>query len=157
MLPAGLEVPVQPPAQSQAHLAVAAIRVLQHQEQRPPTVEEIASLLRFSKEYTGHLVRALDAAGIVQIIKSAFDQRVEVRDHHKIEALPAEEAGPGFKDEVDAFHQQFEAKQKKLQNLFDADERGDRQRQRFQNLDEDLRKFKSPRYDPFGEDPEKPR
>lgn len=145
------------PSQTQAHLAVAAIRVLQHQEQRPPTVEEIATLLRFSKEYTGHLVRALDAAGVVQIVKSAFDQRVEVRDHHQIDALPAEDSGPGFKDEVDAFHRKFEEKQRQLQNLFDADERSARQRQRFENLDDELRKFKGPRPNPFGDEPDKSR
>lgn len=146
------------PSQAQAHLAVAAIRILEHQEQRPPTVEEIATMLRFSKEYAGHLVRALDAVGIVQIVKSAFDQRVEVRDHQKIETLPAEETGPGFKDEVDAFHRKFEEKQKKLQNLFDSDERAERQRQRFDNLDDELRKFnKGPRHNPFEDEPEKPR
>ena len=147
---------MQQPSQPQAQLVVGAIRVLQHLEHRPPTVDEIAALLRFSKEYTGHLVRGLATAGVVHAIKSAFDQRVEVRDEKQIESLPAEDHGPGFKDEVDAFHKQFEEKQKKLQGLFEADERGQRQRARFDNLDDELRKFKSPRRDPFGDDPEKP-
>lgn len=143
------------PSRSQAHLLVAAIRVLEHQQQRPPSLTEISEILNFSKEYTGHLVRALEPLDIVHAITGPFDQRVEVRDHTKIEELPAEDSGPGFKDEVDEFHRQFEEKQKKLQNLFETDELHDRQRKRFQNLDEELRQFKAPRHsNPFADDSE---
>lgn len=143
---------MQKPSQTQAHLMIAAIRVLQHQAQRPPSVEEIATLLGFSKEYVGHLLRALDAEGIVHTIQSPFDQRFEVKNHQKIELLPTEDRGPGFKDEVEAFHKEFEEKQKKLQDLFDRDEQGERQREKFQKLDEELNRFKSPRRNPFGDD-----
>lgn len=145
---------MQKTSQTQAHIMVAAIRVLQHQAQRPPSVEEIATLLDLSKEYVGHLMRALDAEGIIQTIQSPFDQRFEVLDHLKIEGLPKEDQGPGFKDEVDAFHEEFEKKQKKLQNLFDTDELGERQRKRFQSLDDELKQLKSPRRNPFGDDSE---
>lgn len=145
---------MQKPSQPQAHLLVAAIRVLQHQAQRPPSIEEIATLLQFSKEYVGHLLRALDAEGVVRTIQTPFDQRFEVLDHGKIDDLPLEDRGPGFKDEVDAFHKEFEEKQKKLQNLFDSNEQGERQRKKFQKLDEELDRFKSPRRNPFGDDPQ---
>lgn len=148
---------MQTPSRPEAHLLVAAVRVLEHQHQRPPSVDELAELLRFSREFTGHLVRALEPLGIVHAIKSPFDVRVEVRDHLKIETLPAEDSGPGFKDEVDEFHRQFQEKQKKLQNLFDSGEQQERQRRRLENLDDELRRFKSPRADPFADDPEKSR
>jgi hypothetical protein len=149
------EVAVPTPSRPEAQLLVAAVRILEHQHRRPPAIDEIAELLRYSKEFTGHLVRALEPLGIVHTIKSPFEVRVEVRDHLKIETLPAEDRGPGFQDEVDEFHRQFEAKQKKLQNLFESGEAEQRQRQRFANLDDELRQFKNPRADPFGSDPEK--
>jgi DNA-binding transcriptional regulator GbsR (MarR family) len=142
------------PSQSEAHLMVAAIRVLQHQSQRPPSVEEIAALLQLSKEFVGHLLRALDGEGIVHTIQSPFDQRFEVKNHQKVELLPEEDKGPGFKDEVDAFHKEFEEKQKKLQDLFDSGEQDERQRKRFEKLDNELNRFKSPRRNPFGDDPD---
>ncbi|MFQ5600837.1 MAG: hypothetical protein ACE5G2_09820 [Candidatus Krumholzibacteriia bacterium] len=147
----------QIPSQSQAHLQVAAVRVLEHKLKRPPSVDEIAELLEQAKELTGHLVRALEAQGIVHTIKSPFDLRVGVKDHRKIEELPTEESGPGFKDEVDEFHRQFEEKQKKLQSLFDTGEVQEKQQKRLANLDDELRKFKNPRHsNPFGDDSEKP-
>ena len=142
------------PSQPTAHLVVSAVRVLEHQLKRPPSVDEIAELLGFAKEYAGHLVRALEAHEIVHPIHGPFETRVEIRDHHKIEELPAEDSGPGFKDEVDDFHRKFEEKQKKLQNLFESGEAEERQRKRFESLDDELRSFKSPRANPFGDDPD---
>lgn len=145
------------PSQPVAHLMVAAVRVLEHQLKRPPTVDEVGELLDFAREYAGHLVRALETQGILHAIHGPFDTRVEVRDHTKIEELPEDERGPGFKDEVDDFHRKFEEKQKKLQSLFDSDEVRERQRKRFESLDEELKDFKSPRHaNPFRDDPETP-
>ena len=38
------------PSQQQAHLMVAGVRVLEHQQNRPPSVDELASLLEMSRE-----------------------------------------------------------------------------------------------------------
>ena len=143
----------QVPSQPQAHLVVAAVRVLAHKHGRPPSVEEIAELLGLSKELGGHLVRALEARGIVQIIKSPFDLRVELRDHLKIEELPLEDTGPGLKDEVEEFHKRFKKKQEQLQNLFDSGALEERKKQRLAGLDEELKSFKR-RPNPFGDEPD---
>ena len=141
------------PSQHQAHLMVAGVRVLEHQHNRPPSVNELAALLGISREVTGHQVRVLETLGILQTIKSPFDLRVELDDYRQIEALPVEETGPGFKDEVEDFHRKFEKKQKDLQNLFDSGEQEKRQKERFSDLDSELEEFRSPkRSNPFGED-----
>lgn len=139
------------PSQSQAHLVVAAVRVLGHTLGRPPAVEEIAALVHYSPELAGHLVRALESCEVVRTIKSPFDLRVEVADHHKIDELPVEDTGPGLKDEVEEFHERFQKKQQELQNLFDAGEHEERKKKRLAGLDDELQKFKSPRRNPFGD------
>lgn len=139
------------PSQSQAHLLVAAVRVLGHTLGRPPAVEEIAALIHYSPELAGHLVRALESCDIVLTIRSPFDLRVEVRDHRKIEELPVEDTGPGLQDEVEEFHERFQQKQKELQNLFDAGEHEERKKKRLAGLDAELENFKSPRRNPFGD------
>jgi hypothetical protein len=139
------------PPQSQAHLVVAAVRVLTHKTGRPPAIEEIAELLGWSKELCGHLVRGLEAHGITGIIKSPFDVRVEVADHTKIEELPVEDRGPGLKDEVEEFHSRFQKKQEQLQQLFDSGDAEAKRKQRLSGLDDELSKFKAPRWSPWGE------
>ena len=133
------------PSQAQAHLVVAAVRVLGHKLGRPAAIEEIGELIGYSKELTGHLVRALEACGIVQEIKSPFDVRVEVRDHVKIEALPREDTGPGLQDEVEEFHKRFQKKQEELQNLFDSGDQETKKKERFAGLEDELKGFKAPR------------
>jgi hypothetical protein len=142
------------PARPQAHLVVAAVRVLQHQLGRPPAIEEVAEILRQSKEVAGHLVRALEARRIVHTIKSPFDVRVEVQDHLEIENLPIEETGPGLQDEVEEFHKRFQQKQEALQNLFDSGEVESQKKKKLANLEDELRNFKAPRRpSPFADDP----
>jgi len=141
------------PLQSQAHLVVAAVRILAHKTGRPPSVEEIAELVGWSKELTGHLVRGLETHGVLISIKSPFDLRVELADHHKIDALPLEETGPGLKDEVEEFHERFKKKQEELQSLFDSGDMEERKKQRLAGLDAELDKFKAPKWNPFGETP----
>jgi DNA-binding MarR family transcriptional regulator len=138
----------------EAHIVVAAVRVLAHKSGRPAAIEEIAELLGWSKELTGHLVRALEARGIVRTIKSPFDVRVEVKDHLKIEELPVEDQGPGLQDEVEEFHERFKKKQEQLQNLFDAGEHEKKKKERLAGLDQELEKFKGSKWNPFGDPPE---
>ena len=141
------------PSQQQAHLMVAAVRVLAHKHARPPSVNEIAELLESSREVIGHQVRVLEKLQILRTMKSPFDLRVELQDHRKIEELPVEESGPGFQDEVDDFHRKFEQKQKELQGLFDSGEQEERQKSRCADLESELDKFQNPkRHNPFGDD-----
>lgn len=144
------------PPQAQAHLIVAAVRVLAHRSGRPPSVEEVAELIGWSRELVGHLVRGLESRGILSVIKSPFDLRVEVADHTQIEALPVEDTGPGLKDEVEEFHERFKKKQEELQNLFDSNEMEERKKKRLAGLDQELDRFKAPKWNPFGETPKDP-
>jgi len=140
------------PPRSEAHLLVAAVRVLAHKTGRPPAVDEVAELLGWSRELTGHLSRGLEAQGILQALTSPFDVRLEIADHLAIENLPVEDTGPGLRDEVEAFHEQFKKKQEELQNLFDSGEHEKRKQERIEGLENELRDFKTPkRFNPFGE------
>jgi hypothetical protein len=136
---------------ARAHLLVAAVRVLTHKTGRPPAIEEAAELLGWSREFCGHVSRGLEAQHILITLKSPFDVRLDVGDHLRIEELPEDDSGPRFKDEVDAFHEQFKKRQEDLQNLFDSGELEARKKERLAGLEDELRDFKAPRRtDPFG-------
>jgi DNA-binding transcriptional regulator GbsR (MarR family) len=141
------------PPRSQGHLVVAAVRILAHKSGRPPSIEELADILGWSKELVGHLVRALESRAIVHTIKSPFDLRVEVGNHLGLEELPVEDTGPGLQDEVEEFHQRFRKKQEELQNLFDSGDVEERKKQRLAGLDRELEGFKTRRANPFGDAP----
>ncbi len=78
-------------AYTEAHLFVAAIRVLQYQNGSPPRIEDISDLLHISLE-SGHTVcRNLKKLGIIDTFEDPFAVKLAVADHLAIEKLPREE------------------------------------------------------------------
>lgn len=73
---------------TEAHLFVAAIRVLQHNQGGPPNLEDVCSLLRISVEMGSTISRNLHKLGIVETFADPFSLKLAVGDHLEIEKLP---------------------------------------------------------------------
>lgn len=106
------------PLYEEAHLYVAAIRVLAHKTGRPPTVEEVADLLGDSREAAYHLARSLAAKGIVRLMENPFETHLEVRDHVALEGLPREETGPGIAEDIEEFHEKKKKEHDEMGDFF---------------------------------------
>lgn len=76
---------------TEAHLFVAAVRILQHRQHSPPAVEEVGEMLGISVELAHSIRRRLSDLGIVQSLTDPFTTKVSVADHLAIEKLPKEE------------------------------------------------------------------
>jgi hypothetical protein len=138
------------PDYTQGHLLVAAVRVLEHREGKPPTYEEIGALLGISHEVIGAYARALRDLGIVRILETPFDTRVEVADHPKLEELPREARTAAMKGEVDAFLERTRTKHEKVEDLFKGGKFKEEQKKKFAGLDEQLKGFHKKKVrDPF--------
>ncbi len=73
---------------TEAHLFVAAIRVLKHLSGSPPRIEDISAMLQVSVE-SGHIVcRNLKKLGIVETFEDPFAVKLSVANHLAIEDLP---------------------------------------------------------------------
>ena len=75
---------------NEAHLYVAAIRILQHQKHMAPSVEDVCIMLNVSVEFGMSVCRKLKRLGIVEIIEDPFSDRLCVANHLEIEHLPRE-------------------------------------------------------------------
>ena len=138
------------PNYDQSHLVVAAVRILAHKDEKPPTMEEIGELLGLSHEVIGAVARALDSRGIVKIHMTPFDTRVEVADHTALEELPREDTGAAMKEEVDAFLERTKEKQEKIEKLFGEEEYQKRKKEKQTGLEAQLKEFqKKKAVDPF--------
>jgi hypothetical protein len=73
---------------SQAHLVVSAVRVLDHQQSAPPSIEEVCRTLRYTLEQGYMICRKLKEMGIVEIVEGAFGARLSIKDHTAIEQIP---------------------------------------------------------------------
>ena len=86
-----------------AHLIVAAIRVLEHRRTAPPSVTEICELLSLSVEQGGYLCRKLCDLEIVAPVPGAYEDRFVVADHLKIESIPRDVSGDELQQELERF------------------------------------------------------
>ena len=75
-------------AYTEAHLLVAAVRVLQHRGGCPPAIEEVAELLSISVEMVHTICRRLSKQGILETFEDPFSLKLAVADHLAIENLP---------------------------------------------------------------------
>ena len=130
------------PSYQEAHLIVAAIRVVQHREGRPPTPEEVAALLNLPKEKVFILVRALAARGVVQMLETPFEVRLDVLDPTPLEALPRTDGEPEMKGELDEFYEREREKKAEMDRMFRGGEADKRKQDRVKKLEEEFRKFK---------------
>ena len=136
-----------------AHLVIAAIRVLAHREGRSPRPDEVAELLGLPEAAVRLQAAALQELGAVTLVESAFEQHLEIRDHLAVEALEAG-GGPELSADLAEFDRRKQEEAENMARLFDDGTFADKQRQKLEQMDEDLRAFgkrKKPK-NPFGED-----
>lgn len=76
----------------EAHLFVAAIRILQHQNGSPPKVEEVSAMLKISDELGHTICRKLKKLGIVETFEDPFAIKLAVVNHLDIEKIPKQQA-----------------------------------------------------------------
>ena len=93
-----------------AHLFVSAIRILEHQNNTPPTLEDISHILKISIERSHYLGRKLKEMGIIDEVEGSYGIRLFVKDHLKIEDIPREDDGGKLEAEL----KKFKASQKEL-------------------------------------------
>ena len=112
-----------------AHLVVAAIRVLTRQNSTPPSIDEVCRAISFSLEQGNFVCKKLNSMEIIDVVEGAFGTRLFIKDHLKLEEIPKgkkedklEEALQKFRDSKKDFTQKiesFQAKQaKKQKDLF---------------------------------------
>jgi hypothetical protein len=114
---------------SNAHLVVAAIRVLAHQKNTPPSIEDVCQTLSFSLEQGNFICNKLEEMQIIEIVEGSYGTRLFIKNHLKIEDIPRGDKVSGLEEELKKFQssrkdftekiESFQAKQaKKQKDLF---------------------------------------
>jgi hypothetical protein len=140
------------PTRKEAHLIVAAIRILENQNEKLPMPGEVADLLQMSESALRLQLNNLADLEIIVLVESAFETHLEIKNHLLIEELSTD-AGPEIAEDLAAFDLKKEEEARKMANLFESGQHETQRQERLQQMDQDLQDFKGrkPR-NPFGED-----
>jgi len=123
---------------SQAHLMVAAIRVFEHKNSRPPTIEELCQTIGFSIEKGNFICRKLEELDIIEAVEGSYGARLFVRDHLKIEDIPRGESESNFEEELKKFQDNRKALSQKIET-FQAEQK-QKKKDLFAEMEKKLKK-----------------
>ena len=86
-----------------AHLFVAAVRVLEHRKSSPPAIEDICEMLSISVEQGSYICRKLQEHQVLEMVESAYGPRLFIKDHLKLEEIPTQEQEDRLGDALKEF------------------------------------------------------
>jgi hypothetical protein len=121
-----------------AHLIVAAARVLEHRDSAPPTLDAVCQSLSFSLEQGGHICRKLKELGIIDMVEGAYGDRLYIKNHLKIEDIPRGAKESRLDDEL----KKFQSTQKKLSQKVELikAEQEEKKKNLFAKLEKEMKK-----------------
>ena len=121
-----------------AHLFVAAVRVLDHRNAAPPSIEEVCEMLSFSVEQGSYICRKLQEQAALEMVESAYGPRLFVKDHLKLEEIPAQEE----EDRLGAALKEFQSSRQQHSQKVAAIRKDQQARQKnlFADLEKQLKK-----------------
>lgn len=131
------------------HLIVAAVRVLAHNADKPPTPESIAGLLNLAPDFARNAVVALGEKGILRVVENPFEIRAEVGDYSKLEELPRESEGPSIQSELEEFERRKKKEVEDTEKMFTIEEIEKKKRDRLSRLDKEMKDMKGKSHSPF--------
>jgi hypothetical protein len=102
---------------SQAHLMVAAIRVYEHLNSRPPTVDDVCRVINFSTEQGHFICRKLQEIDIVKAVEGSYGIRLFINDHLKLEDLPRTDPENKLEDDLKKFQDTQKAFSRKIESF----------------------------------------
>jgi hypothetical protein len=121
---------------SNAHIFVAAIRILQHNNDAAPSIDEVCSLISFSAEQGNFLCRKLKEMGIVDVVEGSYGTRLFIQNHLKLEDIQSDEQEDKLAEELSKFKENQKEKSKKLES-FHAEQEA-KKKSRFSDLEKKL-------------------
>ena len=101
----------------EAHLLVAAIRIFNHLNSRPPTVDDLCQTIHISLERGNLICRKLEELEIVEAVAGSYGSRWYIKDHLKLEDIPRGEPASKLEDELKKFQDSQKALSQKIESM----------------------------------------
>ncbi|MFO8084099.1 MAG: hypothetical protein R6U27_07260 [Desulfobacterales bacterium] len=121
-----------------AHLVVAAIRLLEHQNTNSPSIEKVCRMLSFSIEEANLIIRRLKDMQIINVTEGAFGTRLFIQNHLAIENIRHDEQEDKMAHELEKFQKSQKERLKKIESI--KAEQAAKKKNLFAEIEQKLRK-----------------
>lgn len=102
---------------TEAHLFVAAIRILSHRKKAPPALDHVCHNLGISLERGGFILRRLVKEDIVEVVKQPHGDRLFVRTHLNIENFKGQQTPTDLDKALAKFRSEKQTASKKIESI----------------------------------------
>lgn len=126
---------------SLCHLVIAAIRVLEHQQNAPPTIDEVCKILSASSEQINFICRKLNEIGAIDIFEGGYGIRLDIKDHLKVEAIPKNQDVSSIQKDIQHFLNSKQDIDQKIETIKSQKEK--KKKQLFAEIESKLKMSKS--------------
>jgi len=121
-----------------AHLFVAAIRILEHQNATPQSIDDVCRMLSFSPEQGNYICRKLKELDILEVVESAFGDKLYIHNHLKIEDIPKGKQVSRLEEELKNFQRSKNEISSKIESI--KSEQAEKKKSLFEELEKNLKK-----------------
>ena len=121
-----------------AHLAVAAIRVIEHQNASPASIEDLCKILSFSLEQGHYICRRLAEMEIIGMVEGAYGIKLYIKDHLKLEEIPKGVVESKIEKELQKFQTARKQISKKIETI--KSEQAKKKQDLFAEIEQKLKK-----------------
>ncbi len=123
---------------SDAHLVVAAIRILERRNLVPPSIDSICEFLSFSPEQGNYICRKLDETGVIEIVEGPFGTRLFLINHLALEEIPKNNKTCSMDEELKKFKDSRKELEQKVASI--QAEQAEKKKNLFSKLEDQLKK-----------------
>ena len=123
---------------SDAHLVVAAIRIIEHRNSAPPSIDEVCRTISFSLEQGNFVCRKLNEMNIINVVEGAFGTKLFIKNHLLLEDIPKGATEDNLEKELKKFQESKKDYTQKIK-LFQSEQEKKR-KDLFTELEKKLKK-----------------
>ncbi len=106
----------------QGHVIAAAIRLCLHQKGIQPSIRDLSDMTSYSKESLYFICNRLEKNGIVEVVKGAFDEKVYLKNHKRLEGLPKESNNRlDLREDIERLQEEGIKRQKEIEGLWESE------------------------------------
>lgn len=101
----------------QGHVIAAAIRLFIHNKGIQPSISGLSEMTSYSKESLYFVCSRLEKEGILEVVKGAFEEKIYLKDHRRLEDLQKETNRVDLREDIERLHDESIRRRKEIEGM----------------------------------------
>ena len=119
------------------YVITEAIRIFIHHKGIQPSIKDLSATTSYSKETVYFICNRLEEHVIVEVVKGAFDEKVYLKNHTRLEDLPRETERVDFREDIDKLREKSLKRKKEIERIQETE--AEKKKDLFSELEKKLK------------------